>query len=155
MAALIERTVEIGSCKALRTYLGLGAHPSRQRARRRPVAERIAMERRRPGFFLPWRALSRLLRRLFLEGIAALHAAGRLAFFGDLAPLANCRLPASRAGSYRRDAWFGADAAVPFVRLFSQAPAVAPARKVTTKLSIVNVSIIGKKRTGEEKVPGL
>ena len=107
----------------------------------------------RPGFFLPVRVLSRLLRRLFL--VAALHAAGRLAFFGDLAPLADRRLPASRAGSYRRDTWFGADAADPFVRLFSQAPAVAPARKVTTKLSIVNVSIIGKKRTGEEKVPGL
>jgi hypothetical protein len=29
--------------------------------------------------------------------------------------------------------------------LFSQAPAVAPARKVTTKLSNVNVSIMGKK----------
>jgi hypothetical protein len=53
-------------------------------------------------------------------------------------------------GSYRRD---GADASDPFVRLFSQAPAVAPARKVTTKLSIVNVSIMGKKRSGEKKVP--
>jgi len=41
-----------------------------------------------PGFFLPVRVLSRLFRRLFLEGIAGLHGAGRLAFFGDLAPLA-------------------------------------------------------------------
>ena len=52
--------------------------------------------------------------------------------------------------SYRRE---GADASNPFVRLFSQAPAVAPARKVTTKLSIVNVSIIVQKRSGEKKVP--
>jgi hypothetical protein len=43
----------------------------------------------RPGFFLPVRVLSRLFRRLFLEGLAALHAAGRLAFFGELAPLAD------------------------------------------------------------------
>ena len=43
----------------------------------------------KPGFFLPVRVLSRLFRRLFLEGLAALHAAGRLAFFGDLAPLAD------------------------------------------------------------------
>jgi hypothetical protein len=43
----------------------------------------------RRGFFLPVRVLSRLFRRLFLQGIAALHAAGRLAFFGDLAPLAD------------------------------------------------------------------
>jgi hypothetical protein len=41
----------------------------------------------KPGFFLPVRVLSRLFRRLFLENLAALHAAGRLAFFGDLAPL--------------------------------------------------------------------
>ena len=40
------------------------------------------------GFFLPVRVLSRLFRRLFLEGLAALRDAGRLAFFGDLAPLA-------------------------------------------------------------------
>jgi hypothetical protein len=40
----------------------------------------------RPGFFLPVRVLSRLFRRLFLDGRAALRAAGRLAFLGDLAP---------------------------------------------------------------------
>ena len=41
------------------------------------------------GFFLPVRVLSRLFRRLFLEGLAALNEAGSLAFFGDLAPLAD------------------------------------------------------------------
>jgi hypothetical protein len=67
----------------------------------------------------------------------------------DLAS-ASCSFSAERCESYRRD---GADAGVLFVSPFSQAPAVAPARKVTTKLSIVNVFIIGKKRSGEEKVP--
>jgi hypothetical protein len=38
----------------------------------------------RPGFFLPVRVLSRLFRRLFLEGLSALHRAGKLAFFNDL-----------------------------------------------------------------------
>ena len=38
----------------------------------------------RPGFFLPVRVLSRLFRRLFLEGLMALHRAGELAFFNDL-----------------------------------------------------------------------
>jgi len=42
----------------------------------------------RPGFFLPVRVLSRLFRRLFLDGLMALHAAGRLAFFGEAAGLA-------------------------------------------------------------------
>jgi hypothetical protein len=32
----------------------------------------------RHGFFLPVRVLSRLFRRLFLEGLAALHGAGKL-----------------------------------------------------------------------------
>ena len=43
----------------------------------------------RPGFFLPVKVLSRLFRRLFLEGLARLHRAGKLAFFGELAGLAN------------------------------------------------------------------
>ena len=40
----------------------------------------------KPGFFLHVRVLSRLFRRLFVEGLMALHRAGRLAFFGDLVP---------------------------------------------------------------------
>jgi Transposase zinc-binding domain/Putative transposase len=43
----------------------------------------------KPGFFLPVRVLSRLFRGLFLDRLAALNQAGRLAFFGDLAPLAD------------------------------------------------------------------
>ncbi len=41
----------------------------------------------RSGFFLHARVPSRLFRRLFLEGFLALHHAGELAFFGDLAGL--------------------------------------------------------------------
>ncbi len=41
----------------------------------------------RPGFLLPVKVLSRLFRRLFLEGLWALHRAGKLAFFGDLSDL--------------------------------------------------------------------
>jgi hypothetical protein len=41
----------------------------------------------RPNFFLPVRVLSRLFRRLFLEGLEALHAAGDLQFFTDLVDL--------------------------------------------------------------------
>jgi hypothetical protein len=43
----------------------------------------------RPGFFLPVRVLSRLFRRLFLEKLTTAHKAGQLAFFNDLAPLAD------------------------------------------------------------------
>ncbi len=43
----------------------------------------------RPGLFLPVKVLSRLFRRLFLEGLARLHQAGKLRFFGDLSELAD------------------------------------------------------------------
>jgi hypothetical protein len=57
------------------------------------------------GFFLPVRVLSRLFRRLFLEGLAALNSAGRLALFGDLAPLADQRAFDAALAPLRRSAW--------------------------------------------------
>jgi hypothetical protein len=42
----------------------------------------------RPGFLLPVRVLSRLFRRLFLEGLSRAYAAGCLGFFGTQAHLA-------------------------------------------------------------------
>ena len=47
--------------------------------------ERVSCRR---GFFLPVRILSRLFRRLFLQGLATLHRAGKLIFFGSLEELA-------------------------------------------------------------------
>jgi hypothetical protein len=41
----------------------------------------------RPAFLLPVRVLSKLFRRLFLTRLLELHAAARLAFFGDQAGL--------------------------------------------------------------------
>jgi hypothetical protein len=43
----------------------------------------------RKNFFLSVRVLSRLYRRLILEGLAKLHNAGKLQFFGDHADLAD------------------------------------------------------------------
>ena len=59
----------------------------------------------KPGFFLPVRVLSRLFRRLFLEGLAALQEAGRLAFFGDLAPLAEKSAFDAALAPLRRSEW--------------------------------------------------
>jgi hypothetical protein len=59
----------------------------------------------RPGFLLPVRVLSRLFRRLFLDGFAALHATGRLAFLGDLAPLAEKSAFDAQFGPLRRSKW--------------------------------------------------
>ena len=43
----------------------------------------------RPGFFLPVRVLSRLMRRRFLEGLQRLHDNGKLNFFGTHSCLAD------------------------------------------------------------------
>lgn len=73
----------------------------------------------RPGFLLPVRVLSRLFRRLFLEGLRALHRAGKLAFFGDLSELTAPDAFEARLAPLRKADWvvyakppFGGPAAV-------------------------------------------
>jgi hypothetical protein len=60
----------------------------------------------RPGFFLPVRVLSRLFRRLFLEKLAAAHAAGRLKFFGAHARFDDARAFAAWLAPLRKINWF-------------------------------------------------
>ncbi len=59
----------------------------------------------RSGFFLPVKVLSRLFRRLFLEGLARLHEAGKLRFFGDLAKLADPEAFAAHLAPLRKTDW--------------------------------------------------
>ena len=59
----------------------------------------------RPAFFLHVRVLSRLFRRLFLEGLMELHRAGQLAFFGDLKGLADMKAFAGYLVPLRRTEW--------------------------------------------------
>jgi len=59
----------------------------------------------RPGFFLPVRVLSRLFRRLFLKKLRAAFDAGRLAFFGALARLADEGVFARALADLRRIDW--------------------------------------------------
>jgi hypothetical protein len=59
----------------------------------------------RPGFLLPVRVLSRLFRRLFLGKLLAAHQAGRLAFFGDHAALAEPRAFAAFLAPLRKVEW--------------------------------------------------
>ncbi|NEK24607.1 IS91 family transposase [Sulfitobacter sp. JBTF-M27] len=59
----------------------------------------------RPGFFLPVRVLSRLFRRLFINGLMALHHTGQLAFFGDLNSLEDAEAFASYLAPLRKAEW--------------------------------------------------
>ena len=59
----------------------------------------------KPRFFLPVRVLSRLFRRLFLEGLEVLNAAGRLAFLGHLARLSEKSAFDAALAPLRRAEW--------------------------------------------------
>ena len=60
----------------------------------------------RPGFLVPVRVLSRLFRRLFLDGLADGHAAGRLSFFGELDSLRNRAAFTAHLAPLRTKNWF-------------------------------------------------
>ncbi|WP_111406402.1 IS91 family transposase, partial [Meridianimarinicoccus zhengii] len=59
----------------------------------------------RPGFFLHVRVLSRLFRRLFIEGLLDLHRTGALGFFGDLAGLADAGPFTAWLAPFRKTEW--------------------------------------------------
>jgi hypothetical protein len=60
----------------------------------------------RPGFLLPVRVLSRLFRRLFLTGLVDAHAAGRLAFFGEIEGLRHRTAFTACLAPLRQKNWF-------------------------------------------------
>ena len=59
----------------------------------------------RPAFLLPVRVLGKLFRRLFLTRLIALHDAGRLAFFGTMAHLADRRAFLRHLAPVRKKRW--------------------------------------------------
>lgn len=59
----------------------------------------------RPGFFLPVKVLSRLFRRLFIEGLTKLHKAAKLRFFGELTGLADIDSFAAHLVPLRKTNW--------------------------------------------------
>lgn len=59
----------------------------------------------RPAFLLPVRVLGALFRRLFLTRLIALHQAGRLSFYGNMAPLAERRAFLRHLSPVRKKRW--------------------------------------------------
>lgn len=94
--------------------------------------------RSRPGFFLPVRVLSRLFRRLFLDGLAALHAAGRLRFFADLAGLNEAGAFKAALAPLRKSEW------VVYARRPFAGPAQVPAylARYTHRAAIANSRLL-------------
>src|SRR5712671_5284897 len=92
----------------------------------------------RPGFFLPVRVLSRLFRRLFLAGLADAHAAGRLAFFGELEGLRRRDAFAAHLAPLKRKNWFvyakppfaGPEAVLAYLARYTHRVAISNSRLV-------------------------
>jgi Putative transposase/Transposase zinc-binding domain len=92
----------------------------------------------RPGFFLPVRVLSRLFRRLFLERLTALHATGRLRFFGDHAHLTERRAFTAYLAPLRKTEWVvyskrpfgGPEAVLAYLSLYTHRIAISNSRLV-------------------------
>jgi len=92
----------------------------------------------RPKFFLPVRVLSRLFRRLFLDRLAEAHAAGKLAFFNDLAPLTNRAAFKAHLAPLRRAEWVvyakrpfgGPEAVLAYLARYTHRVAIANSRLI-------------------------
>ena len=113
----------------------------------------------RPGFLLPVRVLSRLFRRLMLDGVAVAHAAGRLPFFGDLAKLKNTRAFARHLAPLWRKDWFvyakppfaGPKAVLAYLSRYTHRVAISNGRLVAAADNGVTFRVKDYRRNGRER----
>ncbi len=113
----------------------------------------------RPGFFLPVRVLSRLFRRLFLTGLAAAHAAGRLRFFDKLAGLAGPAAFAAHIAPLRKSEWVvyakapfaGPQAVLAYLSRYTHRVAIANSRLVAADADTVSFRWKDYRATGRNR----
>ena len=99
----------------------------------------------RPGFFLHVRVLSRLFRRLFIEGLLDLHRSGHLVLFGDHAELAEIAAFAAWLAPFRRSEWVvyakppfgGPEAVLAHLSRYTHRVAISNARLVSADAQTV------------------
>jgi hypothetical protein len=92
----------------------------------------------KPGFLLPVRVLSRLFRRLFLAALADAHAAGRLAFFGEIKGLGRCEAFTAHLAPLKKKNWFvyakppfaGPEAVLAYLARYTHRLAIANSRLI-------------------------
>ena len=99
----------------------------------------------RPSFFLPVRVLSRLFRRLFLEGLIVLHGSGKLAFFGEMTGLIDARAFAAWLAPLRKTEWVvytkppfgGPEAVLAYLSRYTHRVAISNSRLVSADAETV------------------
>jgi hypothetical protein len=99
----------------------------------------------RPKFFLPWRALSKLFRRLMLQKLLAAHAAGQLQFFGRHRRLGEGAAFAAFLAPLRKIKWYaygkppfaGPTAVLTYLSRYTHRVAIANSRLIAADNSSV------------------
>lgn len=97
------------------------------------------------GFFLHVRVLSRLFRRLFIDGLMALHRAGKLVFFGDMGELAAVQAFADWLTPFRKTEWVvyakppfgGPEAVLAYLSRYTHRIAISNSRLVSADAGTV------------------
>ena len=113
----------------------------------------------RPGFLLPVRVLSRLFRRLILSRLAAAQAAGKLAFFGDLASLRDPQAFAAYLAPLRKKNWFvyakrpfaDPEAVLAYLSRYTHRVAISNSRLVALDARGVSFRVKDYRRNGPER----
>jgi len=99
----------------------------------------------KPGFFLHVRVLSRLFRRLFIDGLIALHRAGKLAFFSDMGGLAEAQAFADWLAPFCKTEWVvyakppfgGPEAVLAYLSRYTHRIAISNSRLVSADAGTV------------------
>ena len=113
----------------------------------------------RPGFLLPVRVLGKLFRRLFLIGLIALRDAGRLAFFGSLASLADRRIFLRHLSPVRHRCWVvyakppfaGPEAVLAYLSRYTHRVAISNRRLLTFDAAGVTFRYKDYRRDGADR----
>jgi hypothetical protein len=113
----------------------------------------------RPAFLLPVRVLSKLFRRLFLTRLLELHAAGRLAFFGDHAGLREeraflrliARLRKKKWVVYARPPFGGPEAVLAYLSRYTHRVAISNRRLISLDERGVTFRYKDYRRDGVER----
>lgn len=113
----------------------------------------------RKAFLLPVRVLGKLFRRLFLNRLTALHDAGRLAFFGSLAHLAERRAFLCHLASVRKKRWIvyakapfaGPEAVLAYLSLYTHRVAISNSRLIAFDQTGVTFRYKDYRRDGADR----
>jgi hypothetical protein len=113
----------------------------------------------RPAFLLPVRVLGALFRRLFLTRLLQLHDAGRLAFFGSLAHLADRRAFLRHLAPVREKRWVvyakppfaGPEAVLAYLSRYTHRVAISNSRLISFEQRGVTFRYKNYRRSGADR----